>query len=275
LFKVYFNTKTFDDLIKNSEINITVDPGAASLLVLGAQKVDYNKFTKLKAVYRFGVGSDNIDFEFLKKRGVPVHFPSRNVLEILYDSTANFTVYGILNCLYRDALGDAETWKKAKRDYAGNKTALVIGSGNIGKKVASKLAVFMKVGTYDILYNKDTELMPLIKEADIVTAHLPLNDNTKCFFDAEKISWIKNGALIVNTARGPLFDENALYDKLKSTDCRAFFDVFWEEPYRGRLKDLGRDKFFMTPHSASNTKDFIAQGFKDILDILKGLNAHE
>ena len=65
--------------------------------------------------------------------------------------------------------------------------------------------------------------------------------------------------------------ENALYEKLYTTDCRAFFDVFWEEPYNGRLKTLGSEKFFMSPHSASNTKEFIREGVKDILNIINGL----
>ncbi len=269
--KIYFNTNTFDGLIKESGIQVTSMPDEAVLLVLGAKKVDYPKFISLKSVYRFGVGSDNIDFDFLKKRSVPVYFPSEKTKNILYDSTANFTVYGILSCLYQGAFGDIDSWKKKKRDYIGNNTALVIGLGNIGNRVAAKLKPFMKVKTYDTLHNRIEELKPLIETADVITVHIPLNNETENFFDAIKLSWVKDEALIVNTARGALFNEDALYEKLKNTHCRAFFDVFWKEPYKGKLKELGSDKFFMTPHSASNTKEFIQEGFNDILNILEGL----
>ena len=269
--KIYFNTTVFDELIKDNQLEITADPGEANLLVLGAKKVDYSEFANLKAVYRFGVGFDNIDFDFLRKKSIPVYFPSEEAKEILYDSTANFTVYGILRFLYQEALGNVNTWEKKQRSYIGDKIALVIGLGNVGRRVANRLEPFMRVKTYDVLYNKESELEPLVKKADVITVHIPLNDETNRFFDAEKLAWVKDDTIIVNTARGALFDEEALYQKLRNTNCRAFFDVFWQEPYQGRLKNLGSDKFFMTPHSASNTKEFIHQGFRDILNIMRGL----
>jgi len=269
--KTYFNTKTFDALAAQAGLEVTADPADATLLVLGAKKVDYSQFKILRSVYRFGVGTENIDFELLKKRSITVTFPSEREKKILYDSTANFTVYGILTLLFSNAFGNADTWEKAQRDYIGGRVALVVGTGNIGKRVAAKLTPFVKVETYDVLTNKPHELEPFMRRADIITVHMPLDARTKNFFDREKLAWIKDGAIIVNTARGALFDEDALYDKLRATTCRAFFDVFWEEPYNGKLKGLGSDKFFMTPHSASNTKDFINESFKDILTIAKGL----
>ncbi|MDD3296584.1 MAG: NAD(P)-dependent oxidoreductase [Candidatus Omnitrophica bacterium] len=265
--KIYFNTHTFDEFIKEESLDITNIPQETEFLVLGAKKVDYSKFTKLKAVYRFGVGTDNIDFKYLKNINVPVYFPSEKAKEILYDATANFTVYGIIHVLYREAFGDINLWKKKQREYIGEKIALVIGTGNIGKRVLSKLSLFMKTKSFDITANAFDELKPLVKEADIITIHIPLNKDTESFFNEEKLSWAKDKALFINTARGSLFDEEALYRKLKNSNCRAFFDVFWQEPYKGKLKDLGQEKFFMTPHSASNTREFLRAGFNDILNI--------
>lgn len=270
--KVYFNTHAFDEFIKTSpKIETTSNPAEAVLLVLGAKKADYSAFTNLKAVFRFGIGSENVDFEYLKARSIPAYFPDQEAKEILYDSTANFTVYGILTLLYQGAFGDVGTWKKKERDYIGKKTALVIGLGNIGKRVAKKLKPLMKVATYDTLYNKESELRGLIEAADVITLHLPLTKETANFFDKEKLSWVKNDAILVNTARGALFDEQALYEKLVNTNCRAFFDVFWEEPYQGKLKELGQSKFFMTPHSASSTKEFTLRGFQKIISIINQL----
>lgn len=269
--KIYFNTKTFDTLLKSSKIQITDKPEEADLLVLGAKRLDYPQFINLKAVYRFGVGTDNIDFEFFKKVSIPIYFPSEKAKAILYDSTANFTVYGILQLLYNGTFGNIDTWTKKQRDYIGDKIALVIGTGNIGQRVVDKLKVFMRVNTYDALFNRVEELEPLINISDVVTVHLPLNKQTKNFFDLQKISWIKDGAIIVNTARGDLFDEDALFEKLSKSNCRAFFDVFWEEPYQGRLKDLGSGKFLMSPHSAGNTNEFVRESFEDIVKITEGL----
>lgn len=269
--KIYFNTKVFEESIKDYNLEITVIPREAFLLVLGAKKVNFKDFDNLKAVYRFGVGSDNIDFDFLKKKLIPIYFPSEKAKSILYDSVANFTVYGIFTLLFRHAFGDIDTWKKNQRDYIGKKRALVIGVGNIGQRVAAKLKQFVEVDTYDVLYNKISELKSFLKEADIITIHIPLTEETKNFFNAEKLSWVKDDAIIVNTARGMLFEEDALYEKLRSTNCRAFFDVFWNEPYTGKLKELGNDKFFMTPHTASNSKEFIQAAFNDIRNIIKDL----
>lgn len=265
--KIYFNTHTFDELIEEHKVPITYNPDEAVLLVLGGGRVNFQAFGRLKAVYRFGIGADNIDFEFLEQRSIPIYFPKEDTKHVLYDATANLTVYGILNILYKDAFGDVDLWIKKKRDYIGHRTALVIGTGNIGHRVAKKLNVFMKVTTYDIHTNSPEQLESLVRTADVITIHIPLNSETKNFFDEKKLSWVKNGALIINTARGDLFDENALYKKLQMSDCRAFFDVFWHEPYHGKLKDLGPDRFFMTPHTASNTKEFVSAGFREILNI--------
>lgn len=268
---IYLNTNTFDDFVKQCDLPITDDPGKTTFLVLGAKKPNYSEFEKIKAVYRFGVGTDNIDFKLLKQKSIPVHFPRDDTRAILYDATANFTVYGILSVLYRDAFGDIETWRKKKREYIGNKIALVIGTGNIGSRVQEKLGVFMSVLTYDVRNNEPDELEPLIRKADVITIHTPLDDTTNAFFDQTKLSWVRDDALMVNTARGSLYDEDALYDKLKASQCRAFFDVYWEEPYRGKLMNLGPKKFFMTPHSASNTYEFVEAGIRDIVMIWEGL----
>jgi phosphoglycerate dehydrogenase-like enzyme len=112
----------------------------------------------------------------------------------------------------------------------------------------------------------------MLKQADVITIHTPLTAETKNFFDREKLALVKNTAILANTARAALFDENALYEKLSNSDCRAYFDVFWEEPYSGKLKDLGPRKFLMTPHSASNTKEFLEAGFQQILNIAEDLS---
>lgn len=272
--KVYFNTKTFDALIEKHPLEMTVIPEQAELAVLGEKRIDYPAFINLKALYRFGIGSDNIDFEYCKAHNIAVYFPSDKAKVILFDATADFTAYAILTMLHEGAFGNANTWIKKQRDHIRVKTVLVVGLGNIGGRVVTRLKPFLPVVTYDILYNQPSELEAMVRAADVITVHMPLILETKGFFDRGKLSWLKDSAIIVNTARGALFDEEALYEKLSNSNCRAFFDVFWKEPYEGKLKGLGPEKFFMTPHSASNTKQFIEEGFNDIQKIIKEFDAN-
>lgn len=272
---IYFNTNTFDRYVAGAGLDITTDPERAELLVLGAKRVSYAAFPQLQAVYRFGVGDENIEYATLQARGIDIHFPSPQAQAILFDATANFTVFGILSMLLAQAFGEVDQWQKQERAYLGTQSALVIGVGNIGRRVAEKLRVFMPVQTYDTLQdNTDGVLDRLLAAADVITVHIPLTPQTEHLFDRRRLGLVKDQALLVNTARGAIFDEAALYDKLSNSQCRAFFDVFWQEPYEGPLKALGPRKFFMTPHSASNTREFVQAGFQDILTIVQGLDAH-
>ena len=72
-----------------------------------------------------------------------------------------------------------------------------------------------------------------MKQADVITLHVPLMNSTKSFIDAEKLGWMKDGAAIVNTARGPVVDEDALFEEIQSGRLRAAFDVFGQNPMRG------------------------------------------
>ena len=78
---------------------------------------------------------------------------------------------------------------------------------------------------------------------------------------------MKNGAVLMNTSRGAIVDENALFVELQSGRIKAAFDVYWHEPYHGMLKELHPDPFYMTPHVASTCKGFI-EGCRRNLDDL-------
>ena len=115
----------------------------------------------------------------------------------------------------------------------------------------------LKVTTFDIMQNEISELKPMIQQADCVTIHIPKSDENISFIDAEKLSWMKNNSVLINTARGAIVDEEALYNEIKSGRLRAAFDVYWNEPYKGILKEFYPDRFFMTPHVASTCSDFL------------------
>lgn len=265
--KIYFNTKTFERYY--GELNITRDMAQAELLVMGAKKVAIEKFSNLKAVYRFGVGTDNIPFDYLRKKDIPVFFPSEKTKQILFESTANFTTYLIFHMHYSRCMGDTAKWEKHSRDYMGNKKLLVVGMGNIGKRVFEKMKRFTHATAFDIRTNQISEFKNLIGSADYISLHIPFTDDNRDFIDKEKLSWMKEDAVLVNTSRGALVNEESLYDRLMSTKMRAAFDVFWVEPYCGKLAELPTEKFLMTPHTASQTKEFVETSFSEILEIAR------
>jgi len=268
--KVFFNTKAFEGKYPLKLFDVAGSPAEAQIAVLGAKKINLADFPRLKAIYRFGVGTENVPFDELKSRNIAVFFPGDKAKRILYESTANFTLYLIFRMIFDEALGDVENWKKGCCRFIGDKTLLVIGTGHVGSRVANKAKVFMDVLTFDIATDRPEILDDHIKNADVISLHIPGSKDNEAFFDRRKLDMMKNGAILINTARGVIVDEDALYDKLKNSDCRAAFDAFWKEPYVGKLKEFDDSKFFMTPHVASQTREYIEAGFEDMLSIIKG-----
>ncbi len=252
--KIWKNTKTLDHLVP--ELLETVDPADAEIAVIGSGPIDLSLMPRLKTIFKCGVGTDNVPFDEANTRGIEVVLPSEKTKSYIFEETANFAVQLVLRMLYRD-LGSVEGWQKKQRPFLGKKKVLVVGQGNIGRLVVGKLHSLTDVLTYDPLQNEEDELKGLIRQADALTLHLPLIENTRGFIDAEKLSWMKDGAALINTARGPIVDELALYEEIKNKRIFAAFDVFWQEPYEGILAEFHPHRFFMTPHVASNCSDFL------------------
>ncbi len=248
MHKIFFNTKAFDAV--SADLPVTSLPSEATMLVMGAKAVNFDEFPNLKAVYRFGVGADNVPVELLRSRNIGVYFPSEAAKHILFESTANFTLFLLLKTFYDPYLGTIDPWIKVDRPFLGQQTLLVIGTGNIGSRVAKKAASFFHVVTYDALHQPEAPLRELISQAHLISVHIPLTDQNKGFIDAEKLSWMRDDVILVNTARGGLVDEIALYNRMANSNMRAAFDVFWKEPYAGCLREFP-DRFLMTPHTSS------------------------
>lgn len=264
--KIWKNTKTLDGLVP--ELINTVDAADAEVAVIGGTPLDLSIMPKLKTIFKCGVGTDNVPFEEAKVRGIEVVLPSERTKAYIFEETANFSVYLIMRMLYSN-LGSVESWQKKQRPFLGKKKVLVVGQGNIGRQVAGKLNSLTEVLTYDPLQNEEDELKGLISQADAITLHMPLIENTRGFIDAEKLSWMKDGSALINTARGPIVDELALYEEIKNKRIFAAFDVFWQEPYEGILTEFHPDHFYMTPHVASNCSNFLEGLAKDFRKLEK------
>jgi len=248
------NTITLDKRVP--ELRDTTDPGEAEIAVIGSKPIDLAAMPKLKGIFKCGVGTDNVPLEDAEARGIEVAMPSEMTKRYIFEETANFAVYLIYRMLFADT-GDVDSWKKVSRAFLANRKVLLIGQGNIGAHVARKLEPSLAVLTFDVLYNSPDELRGLMERAEVVSLHVPLNDSTRGFIDSEKLAWMRDGAALVNTARGAVVDEDALYPEIESDRLRAAFDVFWKEPYDGKLKRFHPERFFMTPHVSSNCEDFL------------------
>jgi phosphoglycerate dehydrogenase-like enzyme len=140
-----------------------------------------------------------------------------------------------------------------------------MGTGKIGGRVVDRMQKFMIVDTYDPLHDEESKLSILLKGADCISIHIPLDNLTRNFFDAKRLSQLKDGALLVNTSRGPIVNENALFDQLYTGRIRAAFDVFWEEPYKGKMLDIPESHFLRTPHIASTCEEFLQGLANDLM----------
>ncbi len=215
---------------------------------------------------RAGVGVDNVDVEAATRRGIVVaNAPESNIV-----SAAEHTI-GLLFALVRNipqahaALVEGR-WERSR--WGGvelaEKTLGVLGFGRIGQQVARRaLGLQMHVVAYDpfvsaerfrdIGVESDT-LEGVLERADIVTLHLPLNDETRGAIDTKAFALMKPGARLVNAARGELVDEVALFDALESGKLAgAAIDVFSQEPYSGPL--LRAPNLVVTPHLAASTDE--------------------
>jgi len=260
------NTSTLDKLLP--ELLETVDAAEAEVAVIGSKPIQLTSMPKLKAIFKCGVGTDNIPFEEAAARGIEIWMPSDDTKRYIFEETANFAVYLVFQMLFNE-IGEVDGWKKQSRGFLGNKKVLVLGQGNIGSHVTRKLKSSVEVITFDAAENSMDDLPGLIKKSDVITLHVPLMDSTKGFIDSEKLSWMKDGAALVNTARGPVVDEDALFEEIQSGRLRAAFDVFWEEPYEGKLKQFHPNAFLMSPHVSSNCENFLTGLAQDLRNYLK------
>jgi phosphoglycerate dehydrogenase-like enzyme len=262
---IYKATKTLDGYLPS--LQYTEDKTQAEVMLVGGMKFALSDFPKLRGIFKTGVGTDNLPFDDAAARGVEIALPSQNTCTVIYEETAAFTCHLILNGLYA-GYANWESWKKIDRPTLHQRQLLVVGNGHVGKRVADKMRGFMKVDTFDSATDPSEDFEPKVRRADCITLHVPLTTATDALFNAERLSWMRDGALLVNTARGPVIHEDGLYAELVSGRIRAAIDVFWKEPYRGKLTDLPADRFISSPHIASTCKEFVQGTATDFLQFL-------
>jgi glyoxylate reductase len=211
----------------------------------------------LRLVANYGVGYDRVDVAACRERGVAV----TNTPGVLDAAVADLTLALILACrrhvVAADGFVRAGRWRSGwaqpellGRDLAGATLGLV-GLGRIGSAVARRAEAF----DMRVVHHRRSGGLPLeelLATADVVSLHVPLTEETQRLLSRERLALLRDGATLVNTARGAVVEEEALVDELTSGRISAGLDVFEDEPnVPERL--LGLPNVVLTPHIASAT----------------------
>ena len=222
----------------------------------------------LRVIGRLGVGLDNIDTTYCREKGISIVIADGANT----DSVAEYVVTGLL-VLFRGIMDSTSRiingeWPRG--DFIGTevkgKTLGIVGLGSIGRAVAQKVKLLgMRVVGTDVNIEKDDpvwgefnvqyrEFSDLVRISDAITMHVPLNNDTKGLFDNYALQNMRKGAILINTSRGGIVDEDALVKYLKNGHLGgAMLDVFESEPLTESRPFAGLPNLILTPHIAGVT----------------------
>ena len=235
---------------------------------------------RLQLIIRGGVGMDNIDVEYAREKGITVsNTPTASSASVAELAIAH--MFSLARFLYISNVTMREG-KWEKKAYKGTelagKTLGLIGMGKIARETASRAR---GLGMHVVYTNRSGDIpdLPyewktldeLLEVSDYVSLHIPAKKDTPPLLDAEKIAMMKDGAFLINTARGVLVDSDALCDALDSGHLAgAAIDVFTEEPcHDERL--LNHPKISLTPHIGASTKEAQKRIGEEIVKIIYGM----
>lgn len=239
-------------------------------LIIGLERLDeavLAALPELEVVSKYGVGTDKIDMAAMARRGVRLGWTGG----VNRRAVAELAVAFMISLLRHIPLASRELrdgiWSNHRGRQLSDRTVGIIGCGHIGKDLASMLGAFgCRVLVNDILefpefyaahQLEQVGLENLLRRADIVTLHVPLDDTTRNILNADRLALMKPDALLINTARGGLVDEGALKNMLRNGRLAgAAFDVFSSEPPQD-LELLRLPTFLATPHIGGSAEEAI------------------
>jgi len=235
-------------------------------MIAGVEPLTRNvlKSTKsLKVISRCGIGTDSVDLVAAEELGIPVHItPTAPVIAV-----AELTVSLILSVLRRTSEADRilreGKWNPLMGKLLASQTVGLLGYGRVGNRVGQLLKTFgAKTIAYDIFCDESlfadtvciSSLDEFISRSNVITIHIPYNKDNHHLVDRTFINKMQAGSILINTSRGGLVDEQALYEALVSGHLAgAALDVFEEEPYSGQLRTL--PQVILTPLMGSYAKE--------------------
>ncbi len=222
---------------------------------------------RLKVIARAGVGIDNVDVDAATRRGIVVANAPESTVISAAEQTIGLIVALARNIPQAHAALKQGRWERSRWggvELAG-RTLGIVGFGRIGQQVARRaVGLGMRLVAFDPLVgderfrdlgvDRSQTLDHLLEASDVVTLHSPLTEQTRGMIDRDAIAKMRDGARLVNVARGGLVDEEALSEAIGSGKLAgAALDVFSAEPYTGPL--LGLDEVVVTPHLAASTDE--------------------
>jgi D-3-phosphoglycerate dehydrogenase len=241
----------------------------------------------LRVIARYGVGVDAVDLQAAREKGIVVtNTPGANS-----GSVAELTV-GLMICLLREIPSAARAthageWPRMRGLSLEGKVVALVGFGAIGRQVSQRLSGFgCRVVVFDPVIDQEqaaasgVELLALdelIRIADLLSLHCPLTGKTRSLVDADFLEKMKPGSYLINTARGELIDEQALYAALQSGQLSgAALDVFSKQPPGADHPLLGLPQVLATPHMGAHTDGATnAMGWAALDDCLAVLRGEE
>ena len=256
-------------------------------IIIGIDKLNVEiirQTCNLKVISKYGVGVDNIDIKAATEQGIVVtNTPMANI-----DAVADIAFALMLALARKIPEANRETkagnWKKFIGTSVWRKKLGVIGLGKIGRQVVKRARGFeMEILCYDIIQDEEfarqfgvryVDLETLLKESDYITIHTPLNNATKGMISYKELEMINENAFLINTSRGGIIDEKALYDALKNNKIKgAALDAYEKEPPKNSpLMEL--ENVIMLSHNGAYTEEAIAnmgiESAQNLIDVLEG-----
>ncbi|MHB8280219.1 MAG: phosphoglycerate dehydrogenase [Candidatus Humimicrobiaceae bacterium] len=239
----------------------------------------------LKIIARYGAGVDRVDLAAAAESGIYVtNTPGANSVSVA-ELAIGLTFAAMRNIITGNNQTKSGGWPRLSGMLLCDKIFGIIGLGSIGKEVAIRLSSFkVKILAFDICFDKDfasmygvgyADLDILLRLSDIVSLHIPVLPETEFMINSTNLQKMKKGSILINTSRGELVDEEALYDSLVSGHLKAAaLDAFIQEPPLPENKLLSLDQVIATPHigaATDNASDEMTRiSIMDCIAVLKG-----
>lgn len=272
-----YTEKELLDIVEDVDgIIVGLDPISEKVLKTGK---------KLRVVSKYGVGLDNIDLEAAKRLGIKVTYTPRANSESVADFAFSLILGLSRNVNKLDEIVRRNCWEKIIGSEIYGKTIGIVGTGAIGKGVANRAIGFdMEVLAYDIYPDENfaykigmkyVDKKTLLEKADFISLHVPLTNEMYHFIGSEELDMMKDTAILINTSRGGIVNEDALYYALKDKKIAgAALDVFeTEPPTNNKLLEL--DNILLSPHCGASTIDATnrmgVMAVEGLVSILEGM----